>query len=327
MEMSALDIPVSLMSAVENGAAVKAMSLVGLTALVYDHLLTFDLEVDLLWRCRPGFVSLIFLLNRYIVPCMLIVDTYELSGVSEDSVLFCKIWTTLQSYLTVASFMSIHALVAVRVFALHNGRSWVRKFLWLSGTLYFLSTIIIVTLGTIPVFQTLQPYHGACVGTMPWWLWTTWLPSVFFETTLFLLTLVALLNQQGRRSFSQLTSIIYRDGMVYFTAVTTCSSFCLLIWAFAPITLNGLARYFPLAVVNIVASRMVLNLKAFAASKRPASTDIYTSYRPRRFVSHLASAPLGRFPQPRSSLSPESSIDLEMYAIEREYQQLGTRLR
>lgn len=54
----------------------------------------------------------------------------------------------IDDYLTLSA-----ALVAVRVFALHNGRSWVRKFLWLSGTLYFLSTIIIVTLGTIPVFR------------------------------------------------------------------------------------------------------------------------------------------------------------------------------
>lgn len=48
------------------------------------------------------------------------------------------------------NFISL-ALVAIRVFALHNGRSWIRKFLWCSGILYFLSTMAVVTLGAIPV--------------------------------------------------------------------------------------------------------------------------------------------------------------------------------
>lgn len=98
--------------------------------------------------------------------------------------------------------------MAIRVFALHNGRRWVRWTLWVSGVLYCLSTTVIITLGLLPVVgesrsphasvllnrysASLRPYHGACVGTVslsihrlelsltpskiPWYLWATWLP-------------------------------------------------------------------------------------------------------------------------------------------------------
>ncbi|EKM53282.1 uncharacterized protein PHACADRAFT_259529, partial [Phanerochaete carnosa HHB-10118-sp] len=321
--MFALDIPVPFVTAAEQGVAVKALTLVGLTALVHDHLLTLDQEIDLIWRGRPGFVSTIFLLNRYIVPCIIIVDVYELSGVTPSSMLFCKIWTVMQSYLTLASFMLIHVIVAIRVFALYNGRSWVRRFLWTSGTIYFLSSTAVITLGVIAVIPSLQPDHGACVGNMPWYLWISWLPTIIFETILFILTLLALLKQEDSRSFGKLTRILFRDGMVYFVAVTVCTTFCLMVWAFAPVTLNGLARYFALAMVNIISSRMVLNLKAYAASRRSIPSDYLLPASPSMPRSPI---PHARHPRLLGLRSTESSVDLEIYAIEREYQQLGTRL-
>lgn len=83
---------------------------------------------------------------------------------------------------------------------------------------------------------------------------------------------------------------------------------------------------FALAAINIVASRMVLNLKAFAASRRPAE-NAQSTYRSRPFVSYAPERPQGRYIRQHSSLSPDPYIDLELYSIEREYQQLGTRLR
>ncbi|KAI0700289.1 hypothetical protein BC835DRAFT_1412095 [Cytidiella melzeri] len=332
--MSALDIPVSYETVVLHGAAVKALAIVGLTALLYDHILTLNSEIKFIWRARVGFVSVVFLLNRYIVPLMLIVDTYELSGVAADSVTFCRIWTATQSALTLASFMSIHAIVSIRVYALHNGREWIRRFLWVSGTLYLLSTVGFIIWSGIPVIfhkADMQPVHHACVGSTPWYIWLVWLPTVIFESLLFILTLIALLFMGNGQSFSDLTLILYRDGTIYFFAVTICSSFCLLVWAFAPETLNGLARYFALAMVNIVASRMVLNLKAFADSRRPvvSTSDTHSTYPNISFVSYTPSTPRSEYPSgtPYVTPSPASTFDLEMYTIERDYQQLGTKLR
>ncbi|KAJ3540978.1 hypothetical protein NM688_g6152 [Phlebia brevispora] len=372
------DIQVSYETALSQGAAVKALSrmwkanaplgclanhhfvhaVAGFVALLYDHILTrsnfgaqLDLEVDLIWRARPGFVSVVFLLNRYIVPLVLIVDTYgeflfierarsqshfwvvELSGVAPNSVMFCKVWTVVQSYLTIASFMSIHAVMAIRVYALHSGRRCMRWFLWISDP-YHRHVFIIDAKRIIlkrDSSETLQPLDHQCVGTVPSYLWLAWLPTVVFESLLFAVTLIALIEQDDCRSLSRLTLILYRDGMLYFVAVTFCSTFCLLVWALAPPTLNGLARYFALAIVNITASRMVLNLKSYSASRRRPAVFTDSGFFDQQ--PSFAFIPRSLPPSPQlsqhhaGSSSPMSSFDLEMYAIEREYQQLGTKLR
>lgn len=46
------------------------------------------------------------------------------------------------------------AVVAIRVYALHNGRRYVRWFLWISGAVYLAASIIIITVVQIPVIGT-----------------------------------------------------------------------------------------------------------------------------------------------------------------------------
>ncbi|CAL1711026.1 unnamed protein product [Somion occarium] len=328
--MSALDIPLSesLETAIRHGVAVQAMTLAGFTILLYDHILTLSQEVDTIWRSPSlGLVSIIFLLNRYIVPLMLIVDIYEFFGVADDSEMFCKVWTCLQSFLTVASFMSIHVIVALRIYALYNGRRWIGRLLWTSGTIYLLSSASIITIAQVQLIPDLKPIHHACVGAIPSYLWAAWLPSVIFESLFFGLTLYAMFDSDRRHSLNTLSLILYRDGMLYFIVVAFCSLFSLLVWAIADPTLLGLARYFALAVVNLAGSRMVLNLKSYAASKDPSTVN-WGSLGPSLHTSVPAHSSARQEVEGdgHSSGSTDPPFDLELYSIERESQQLGTRL-
>ncbi len=81
---------------------------------------------------------------------------------------------------------------------------------------------------------------------------------------------------------------------------------------------------FALAMVNLAASRMVLNLKYYAASRRPVIHDGTDLTYPSILLVSLSppSAPVREM-----SSSNRSAFDAEMYSIEREYQQLGTKLR
>ncbi|KAJ3481481.1 hypothetical protein NLI96_g7629 [Meripilus lineatus] len=259
--------------------------------------------------------------------------------------MFCKVWTAVQSVFTIASFMSIHAIVALRVHALHNGARWVARILWLGGILYAASTVGVMVAASIHILPDNEPSHRACVTDIPSFLWAAWLPSVIFESMLFVLTLLAMVAHDRKRSFSSLTIILYRDGMFYFLVVsckspipatlpstdeksTVCSMFSLLVWAFAPPTLLGLARYFALAFVNIAGSRLVLNLKTYAARNDKGDDEWDT---PVTDPSSLGISP----PSPQTpgdiehgtrNTSGGSPFDIELYDIEREYQQLGTKI-
>ncbi|OCH88025.1 hypothetical protein OBBRIDRAFT_115510 [Obba rivulosa] len=351
--MSALNVPTSetLNILVSHGVTVNAVTrehllcgqrcttesafvVAGLTALVYDHILTFGDEVTLIWRGRFGLVSVIFLFNRYLIPFVLMIDVYESFGVSTGSVLFCKIWTVLQSYLTIVSFMSIHTIVAWRLYVLHMGLRWIGRLLWIAGVLYAASSTTIITAALVRMIADLHPVAHQCVGEIPSFLWTAWLPSIVFESLLFGLTVQAMLKQERRHSLNPLSLLLYRDGMLYFVAVTFCTLFSLLVWALAGPTFLGLARYFALAMVNIAGSRLVLNLKGFAASRQlsvdqksalPSSSSSDLTW------SNAEDDPSGWHTADGDfdNTSPVGmcSSDIEMYSVEREEQQLGTKLR
>ncbi|KAI0765014.1 hypothetical protein C8Q74DRAFT_1205872 [Fomes fomentarius] len=326
---STLDIPFDespLVTLLAHGAAVNVMTLVGFTALLYDHFVT----INLIWNARKGVVSTIFLLNRYCIPVMLALDIYETVGSASASLTFCKVWTVVQSYLTIASYISIHAIVAGRVYAIYNGQRWIYRLLWIAGFLNFAISAGITTASLIPIIPNLHPFHHACVGNAPNYIWSIWLPSVVFETLLFGLTVKALLVQDQRHLLTSLSLLLYRDGMLYFLAVLVCSLFSLLVWAIATPDLLGLARYFALAMVNIAGSRLVLNLKAYAAARQPDSDLTWDE--PRLPPSQQVSIGIPDFSRVWDEESRcddggrDGSFDLELYSIERECQQLGTRL-
>lgn len=51
---------------------------VGLVILLYDHLLTFSDEIELVWKAKPSFAKGLFLFNRYlVVGCLLAVAYCE----------------------------------------------------------------------------------------------------------------------------------------------------------------------------------------------------------------------------------------------------------
>ncbi|KAG8794383.1 hypothetical protein FRC12_024710, partial [Ceratobasidium sp. 428] len=61
---------------VEHLVASRHLTFAGFVILLYDHLLTLGDEIELIWS-RPGnIVSIIFLVNRYMTPLVLVVDVY-----------------------------------------------------------------------------------------------------------------------------------------------------------------------------------------------------------------------------------------------------------
>lgn len=89
-------------------------------------------------------------------------------------------------------------------------------------------------------------------------------------------------------------------------------------------------------MVNIAGSRLVLNLKGFRASRLSvdfvsASSSIAT-FEPALTPPPVKSAPRQRYLEFRDAeeldvrYAEEEELDLEMYSIERDCQQLGTKL-
>ncbi|KAJ7190660.1 hypothetical protein GGX14DRAFT_47217 [Mycena pura] len=93
--------------------------------MIYDHLITFDSEVSRIWTLRWRLPKVLFLINRYIIPPMLIFDAIipTLFNLSENMCIFIARWT---SWPTIVSLGTVECILLLRVFAISGHKKSIR---------------------------------------------------------------------------------------------------------------------------------------------------------------------------------------------------------
>ncbi|TCD64734.1 hypothetical protein EIP91_003690 [Steccherinum ochraceum] len=71
-----------LIRALEHAHYTRYFSAAGLAVLLYDHLLTLDVEIKYVWRAPPSLPKIAFLFNRYMVLGCLLAIACSMCGFS-----------------------------------------------------------------------------------------------------------------------------------------------------------------------------------------------------------------------------------------------------
>ncbi|CUA70844.1 hypothetical protein RSOLAG22IIIB_04326 [Rhizoctonia solani] len=252
----------------------RCMGVAGFALLIYDHILTFPAEVDLVWKTdKRNAVTWLFFLNRYIVPIILAIDVYDKGGLASHlSTQFCQVWFVIEGYLNVLSFAG--SLVAMRVYAVWGRRKWVSILLWSGGTLYIVGTLSIISPGLFQILDQVapNPIFNVCFGTITTYFWTVWIPPIIFEVIIFTLTIIKAIEHRHKNVKTPVAYTLYRDGFLYFIVIMICSIFPLIVWVAGPPTLVAMPKYFTQALVNIMGFRLVLNLRGLRGDRIMASS-------------------------------------------------------
>ncbi|KAG8880348.1 hypothetical protein FRB98_005170 [Tulasnella sp. 332] len=234
--------------------ASRYLSAAGFFILLYDHLITFSEEVELIWKGPLSLVSFLFLLNRYAVPIIIAVDLYEKSGFARSL-----------SH-SILSLAIAHALVAIRVRVLWNNEPRVKTLINVAGAAYLITTLVL-TNWIVNGFQPTVGWLSAlnlCYAAIPHSAAWIFVPSLLLECLLFGLTVTRAI-QHRQRDLSVTTGVVgvlYRDGMLYFLVIAGCAVFNILVWAALRPSLIVLAKFFTFSLITVMASRIVLNLRA-----------------------------------------------------------------
>ncbi|KAG9019169.1 Phosphotransferase enzyme [Tulasnella sp. 427] len=285
-----------ILEIVEHFTVTRYLILVGFVLLIYDHFLTLPEEIEFVWRRPKNMISWIFLCNRYLTPLVLIVDLYDKMGVTTDltvgvivsphkfltcSTTFlhpfrcsCKTWVVGEIVFHVLSHASIHALVVIRVIALWGGQPLVRWSLYAGWLVYFAITFSIALATGIIHIASFRPAPiiNICFSVVGNFVFWVWVPPLILEFALFGLTIVKASKQSHRAITTMpIAYVLYRDGALYFVVICLCSVFNLIVWRWLPISWFALAKYFTLGLVNVMASRMVLNLRQLGGVRNDAT--------------------------------------------------------
>jgi len=264
--------------------ACQYVTAAGLVMLLYDHMLTFDQEVQLIWSTKLTLPSLLFLFNRYVVPVAMIIRTKDLSGIATQilSDNYCKWSIGIATILGLVTIGISNILVLLRLWVVWDGN---KQLMYWTGAACFTSLAAgflvagFVFPVALPYIVYNQHFHACLLVQTPRVnVGYLWLPGLVFEVIVFFVVFWDALERPRTRD-SEITKALYRDGFLYFFVLCVLRLINMLLGIIAPLSLIFLGVLFIWSAVNIAVSRLILNsrqLLSDAATTALATTTTTT---------------------------------------------------
>ncbi|KAJ7598932.1 hypothetical protein C8J56DRAFT_1157991 [Mycena floridula] len=259
-------------STMDAGVALAVRSVdniyaVAMCQLYYDHVLTFDAEVEYVWRKPVAFSSLWFLMNRYIaffgnVPVVLLT----FSQIQPKS---CSQYILYHQVLMLTSQAIVCCIMILRVYALYSRD--IRMLL-------FMLTCFLVLLGVScwalvgqhndKLTEISGCHFGTSVKTAIH-LATPWEALGVFDAIVFAATLIKTCRDRHWRLSDGLFNLFLRDGAIYFAGMGLANvSNIVTLYVVTQPVMRGALSTFSSSVSVTMCSRLLLNIHETANRSR-----------------------------------------------------------
>ncbi|KAF8803986.1 hypothetical protein BYT27DRAFT_7170423 [Phlegmacium glaucopus] len=199
--------------------ACKYLAVVGLVFLVYDHILSFADEVELIWKARWTFPKAIFLILRYSVPCALIVHNYQLAALStvDEPGNSCQVWFNIVVCLGMATTAIGNFLVLLRLWVIRNRN---RIFICSTLVLFLVAHVasiacVVVVLINVTPSLVFDPQMSTCVIERRSVLGSLYAPAVIFDGIALAATFWNALGRSRNQEELSLLQYLRQDGFYF----------------------------------------------------------------------------------------------------------------
>ncbi|KAF8182375.1 hypothetical protein K438DRAFT_1157832 [Mycena galopus ATCC 62051] len=258
--------------------------------LLYDHIVCFPREVELVWSSRWGLAKAVYLWNRYF---SLIAISLNTSGMikaphpSRDRFLHlisdrpgnrnchcsCIGWLKFQGITSTIIIGTVDFVLMLRVWIMY-GRP--RLFIWLFFFMGIAEVASMIAVDFVAYAQMTQYIHlgpilpGCYAYNVPRFLTVYAAVPLLVTFIMFAMTVykcgVTLRNSEDQ--VMPVWKLFLRDGVLWFLAVFAAAGAALLIWTMRRETLKQLLVVPALVVYSTVASRTLLNIKVILAQEQ-----------------------------------------------------------
>ncbi|KAF8323362.1 hypothetical protein DL93DRAFT_2071063 [Clavulina sp. PMI_390] len=245
----------------------------GRTVWLYDFMLTFQDEVQYVWKSRPSVVKYLFLFCRYGILIPMIFSFVGSSGFFTPSVQFCQVSYIVQIGLYAFVFGGWNWLLATRVHAILSGSKKLQHVFTVSSI-----SVALITAG-LSFWEAVAMSHGMTVQTqsctpgqdLPSLYWISWLPPLVFNLVMFLMGMSKLLR--GGYPSTALRNLLIRDGFIYWAVISAMEIVNIVLY-----TKNDPEKIFRFMYIyeglgSALVSRMVLNLRSFVDQTETIDLD------------------------------------------------------
>ncbi|PFH46749.1 hypothetical protein AMATHDRAFT_153931, partial [Amanita thiersii Skay4041] len=185
--------------------------------LVWDHIITFSDEVELMWKGRKGLFVYLFLLNRYLTPLSFIINLVGLSFRS-----FCKNFVRYEGCMFAIAIEIVGLMMYLRINALYPWHRWISRSLLLILVIETGVHVWLITRGE-PVKHNLASGIQACTMIFDPTISSVasasaWIP-LLYDTIVFALTIYRTLPPIWKRQASYILKRLFEDGLLYYSII------------------------------------------------------------------------------------------------------------
>ncbi|KAH8088966.1 hypothetical protein BXZ70DRAFT_1011474 [Cristinia sonorae] len=258
----------SIIAAASAIFTVRYAELGASSIVVYEHLMTLDDEINLIWRSRWSIGKCLFLLNRYSVLSVVIFNNFVLFSPNITDEALNGLTGKVQLGLSPSRLQSL------RVYAMYAGNTAVLILMASTFLAGFITSTVLMITAMIKYKAISHPAPDIlfCLPVdLPRDFYAFWIPILLSETVLCVLALWCgvqnYLQLRGvQRSAQSLIRILIRDSVIYFMVIFAVYLCNLIIWfSNNPSKLQSAVGY-TVAMSGVMGNRLVTNVRGMLHS-------------------------------------------------------------
>lgn len=246
----------------------KAFNVAALTFVSWDFALTFNDEIEYIWKRRWNTMRVLYTVTRYFIPVSISVNSITLfhPTISPRS---CDIVTRIGATFALVAISAMMVLLLVRVWVMWDKSTWmlVALLALFSGMQIVSVTSIITAAHRMHAIE--NPLPGIMTGCVvpstnqPDWF-RVLLSGLIYETIVFSLTVYQAWRSYKRSMRTPLLAHLVRDGALYFLVVAVVVLLTLIGTTYTATLPAALGSGMYISVMSSMCCRLVLRLRSYA---------------------------------------------------------------
>ncbi|KAL4249183.1 hypothetical protein ABKN59_006956 [Abortiporus biennis] len=250
------DVPPDFVQDESQTTVTVYMGFVSFMILIWEHMITFDDEVNYVWFGTKGPLVWLFFLNRYLTPFGFIINLFAYLS---------PVWTP--------EVWSFPLMMFLRVYAMYPRRWAILAFVFIIFLVELSVNAWLLTHGVVVVhnraihactmiFDQNVPGHIASASA--------WLP-LLYDTVILILTLNRTLQPVRHQAAGKIMRVLLRDGILYYSVIFSINLVLTLMIASAPPGIQNITAQLEYLLTVAMMSRITIHLKKQA--KKSSSMD------------------------------------------------------
>jgi hypothetical protein len=274
---------------VESIQSTRLAAVGSATVLLYDHLITLDQEIDLVWKRDWSLLKGVFIFHRYLGLLGVIIELFAIMSPDvTDSI--CTWWFYFEFWGYTSIVLTSELVLLLWIFFLYNRRRDILAFLSVLFVAQAVSVVVILGKSFAQLSITAHIDHTRIAfcslkhdtAFFSWY----WLPVLLYNSAILALFIIKS-TDAFRASYIPRVHGIYRRSLINFLAIFIVYLVCCILWIAGDFALGQIPVGFALAFSITSSTRLLINIRHAYYTReevdlsRPIAPAIYANQAPR----------------------------------------------